>query len=364
MKFIARFFAFLAALLLILLLPLSLLSFNVGRVIFNRTLFKTFVNNAVIESELVPAALAWFTEEISAGLPLAEGSQQDLAAALLSLTDEGWQAIRVEILTDDILEGWTTSIVDSFYDWLDSDEPLPRFTLDMQAFKTHLNSDFGLRAIEIAYNALPVCTGAQVQEFQVMLENAVPGLGVYYPPCQFPEIYQDDQLTDYLNSLTDVVRLIPDQYELQLQQSPPTDPQSGGGWQSLKSSLRTFRTVYWMGLVVSALLWGLIALFVIRSPRGLARWGGIPLALAGIGAILLSWLPGAFLTGLLISGPLQKTSPQLREEILQVVSRIMQEMFTPMMVQSLIVLLIGGLMIVIVGGMMGKQPPKRPVEEK
>jgi hypothetical protein len=348
---LTRFFAFLAALLFIVVLPLSLFSFNVGRVLYNRPLLKTVLTDAVTDSELVPAALAWFTEEVSAGLPLTEVAQQDLTAVLLSLTQEGWAAIRAEVLSDDILAGWTSSIVDGFYDWLDSDEPLPNFTLDMQSFKARLHSDFGLRAIEIAYNALPLCGNEQVEEFKSQLANAVPGLNVYYPPCQFPDTFKDDQLTDYLNSLTDVVKLIPDRYAVQLQETPDASE----GWPVLKTYLRTFRVTYWMGLVVAVLLWGIIALLVIRTPRGMARWGGIPLALAGLAAILLSWLPGAFVAGWLLGGPLQATSPQLREEIRLVISQLTQEMFPPMMLQSLSLLLIGGLMIVIVGGRLGKQ---------
>ncbi len=352
MKFITRTFAFLVALVFILLLPLSLLSFNAGRVLYNRPLLKTILTDAVTDSELVPTALGWFTEEVSAGLPLTEVAQQDLAAILLSLTQEGWTAIRAEVLSDDILAGWTSSIVDGFYDWLDSDEPLPHFTLDMQSFKARINSDFGLRAIEVAYNALPSCGNQQIDEFKAQLENTVPGIDVYYPPCQFPDTFKDDQLTDYLNTLTEVVNLIPDHYEIQLQEAST----GSEGWPVLKSYLRTFRATYWMGLGVTALLWGAIVLLVVRSPRGLARWGGIPLALAGVAAILLSWLPGIVATGFLISGPLKDTSPQLREEITQVVSRLIEEISMPMMIQALVILLIGGLMIVIVGGRMSKQP--------
>ncbi|GAB4580393.1 MAG: hypothetical protein Fur0022_31340 [Anaerolineales bacterium] len=357
MKFIARFFAFLAALLLIILLPLSLLSFNVGRVIFNRALLTTVLTDAVTESELIPAALAWFSEEVSAGLPLTEAVQDDLSAVFLSLTQEGWTAIRAEVLSDDILAGWTSSIVDSFYAWLDTEAPAPTFSLDMQSFKARINSDFGLRAIEIAYNALPICDNAQVEAFRTQLETALPGLNIYYPPCQFPEEYKTDQLTDYLNSLTEVVNVIPDSFTL------PVEPQAPESWQTLKSALRIFRTAFWLALIIPLFLWGLIALLVIRTPRGLARWGGIPLALAGILTILLSWAPGALITGFLLSGPLQGTTPVLRDEILQIVSRLLQEIFSPMMLQGLVVLLLGGIMIVMIGGMMGKQPPKKTREE-
>lgn len=358
MKFLSRFFAFVFALIFILLLPLSLLSFNVGRVLFNRPLLKTVLTNAVTNSELVPDALSWFTQEVSAGLLLPDVAQQDLTAVLMSLTQEGWQAIRTEVLSDDMLAGWTSSIVDGFYAWLGSDEPLPNFTLDMQSFKARINSDFGLRAIEIAYNSLPICSNDQVDEFKNLLANSAPGINVYFPPCQFPEIYKTDQLTAYLNSLTDVVSLIPDSYELQLQQTS----NSANGWVVLKANLRIFRAIYWMGLVLAILFWGLIALLVIRTPRALARWGGIPLALAGALAILLSWAANAFLKGLLLTGPLQDTSPELRDEIIQVVSRLTGEMFTPMMLQALVVLLTGGVMLVMIGAKMGKQT-RRPREE-
>ncbi len=357
MKFITRSLAFLAAFLFIFLLPLSLLSFNVGRVVFNRPLLKTVLTDAVVDSQLIPSALAWFSEEVSAGLPLAEAAQDDLSAVLVSLTQEGWQAIRGEVLSDDILAGWVSSSVDGFYDWIDSDEPVPHFVLDMQSFKARINSDFGFRALEIAYNALPVCEDARIEEFKTMLEAAIPGSNVYYPPCQFPELYQNDQLTDYLDSLLEVVNVIPDTFEITPANGAETQNQSVEGWAQIKTTLRLLRSLYWVGLVTSFLLLILIAVFAVRSIRSLARWEGIPLALAGIGGVILSWVPNVFLTGFLVSGPLQEVSPLLRDEILQVISRLMEEIFSPMMLQALVVLLIGGFIIVFVGGMMGKQKP-------
>jgi hypothetical protein len=364
MKFIARFLALIVAIAFILFLPLSLLGFNLGRVVFNRPLLKTVLTEAVTESQLIPSALAWFSEEVSAGLPLADATQDDLTAVLVSLTQEGWQAIRVEVLSDDILNGWVSSIVDSFYDWIDSGDHAPHFQLDMKSFKARMNSDFGFRALEIAYSALPSCEDAQVTEFLSMLETAVPGSNVYYPPCQFPELYRDDQLTDYLNSLVEVVNIIPDTFELSQQDSITSTPTSTEGWESLKTTLRLLRSTYWLGLPISVVLFALIWLFAIRSVRGFARWGGISLALAGIVTIILSWLPNAFLTGFLVSGPLQDTTPVLRDEILQVFSSLSQEVFSPMMIQGVIIFLIGGLIVVFVGGMMGMQKMTKKEREE
>jgi len=365
MKFIARFLAFMVAIVFILFLPLSLLGFNAGRVVFNRPLLKTVLTEAVTESQLIPAALARFSEEVSRQVVLGTEAETDLAAVLLSLTQEGWQTIRVELLSDDILAGWVSSSVDGFYAWIDSEEPAPRFLLDMQSFKARVNSDHGLRTLEIAYNALPACTDAQLTQFLAFLETAVPGSNVYYPPCQFPDLYRDDQLTDYLNSLLEVVNVLPDTFELPLQNdTPPSSNQSGEGWQRLKTTLRLLQSTYWLGLVISVVLFALICLFAIRSVRDFARWGGIPLALAGIVAIILSWLPGAFLTGILVSGPLQDTSPVLRDEVLQVFSRLSQAVFSPMMLQGVIIFVVGGLILVVVGGMMGKQKTMKKAREE
>ena len=363
MKFIVRFLALIVALLFILTLPLSLLSFNVGRVLFNRELMKATLTDAVNESRLIPGALAWFSAEVSAELSLEDAAEDDLAAVLTALTQEGWQAIRGEVLTDAMLSGWVSASVDGFYTWLDSDEPVPQVMLEMQAFKTRVHSDFGSRAIEIAYNALPSCDSAQINDFEATLKAALPGIDVYYPPCRFPDLYKDDQLADYLNSLHEVVAAIPDRFDLSNPrgeietQMPPVE-----GWQQLKDILRLFRSIYWMGLGISLMLFILLGLLAFHSLRSLARWGGIPLALAGMGGVLVSWTPNVFLRSFLSSGPLRETSPLLREEILLVLSRLVNEIFSPMMIQALVILLMGGLLIVFVGGVMIKQPPKKSRE--
>ncbi|HLF91464.1 MAG TPA: hypothetical protein VI451_21140 [Anaerolineales bacterium] len=355
MKSLTRFLALIVAIIFILFLPLSLLGFNVGQAVFNRPLLKSVLTDEVTQSRFVPTALARFSEEMSKGVPLGTEVETNIAAVFISLTQEGWQAVRVELLSDDILAGWVSSSVDSFYNWIDSDDPALHLLLDLESFKARVNSDNGLRSIEIAFDALPACTDAQVTEFLVELEAAAPGSQVVFPPCQFPDIYRDAQLTGYLDSLREVVNRIPDTFELTSQTDTPTPNNNPEGWQSLKMILRFLRSIYWLGLVISILLFALLWLLAIRSAQSLARWGGVPLALAGLLALILSWLPGAFLTGYLVSGPLQDTSSGLREEILNVVSRLSQEVFTPMLIQAMIIFLIGGLILVFVGGIMAKQ---------
>ena len=58
----SRFILFVLALLLTFTVPLSLLLFNVGRVIFNAGLVKRVTADVLVHSDIIPAGLEWYGE--------------------------------------------------------------------------------------------------------------------------------------------------------------------------------------------------------------------------------------------------------------------------------------------------------------
>ena len=63
MKILAKMIAFLVAIILVVVLPLTVLMYNVGHVIFNPLLITEIFSDIVLESDLVPAGLQWFAEQ-------------------------------------------------------------------------------------------------------------------------------------------------------------------------------------------------------------------------------------------------------------------------------------------------------------
>ena len=100
MKGCARFLALMLVLLFLLVVPLSLFEFNLGHMVFNRPHVKTILIGAVTESQLIPATLAWFSEEMSKEIEQPPETSDDLTAIFVSLTQEDWQTIVLSITGD------------------------------------------------------------------------------------------------------------------------------------------------------------------------------------------------------------------------------------------------------------------------
>ena len=59
---LARALAFVLAVLFVVALPVTLLAFNVWRVIFNPPLVKSVIADEAVNHDLVPVGLEWFSE--------------------------------------------------------------------------------------------------------------------------------------------------------------------------------------------------------------------------------------------------------------------------------------------------------------
>jgi hypothetical protein len=107
----ATFFSVALAVLLALLLPLSLLAWDIYRTVFNPPLMQTVLTDIVTNSDLIPVALEWYANvraelraETTTAIPWVDGP--DIIELLAILDVDDWRAERFEALPNEILTPW------------------------------------------------------------------------------------------------------------------------------------------------------------------------------------------------------------------------------------------------------------------
>lgn len=351
MKKFLLFLAFLCVILLVMALPLALLGFDVGRVIFNPPLLTRVTTEIVTESDLIPAALAWYSQSraeqrYASGQAAAGDDEPDVALLMDFMTIEDWRVIRWEVLTNEILADWVSVTIAGVYDWIDSEEAVPQITWSMKALIERVNSEHGTNAITVAYAALPPCSQAQIEDFESRLAAVPAGQEVLYNLCEFPDPWREDQFGDYVESLDDLVSAIPDHFGLTDELARVEDTE-GAGIETIKAQLRFIRLAMKLAPVVPLVLFFLILAFAVRSLKGLGRWEGIPLLLGGLIALAAALTYRPLFTMLLSSTFLSEVPELVKAEAIAAVLRLAAEAFRPMMWQALALTALGLALLVI-----------------
>jgi len=363
MKILGKTLAFLFVVILVIALPLSILVYDAGRVIFDQPHVKEILMDVTSESDLIPAALAWLSEQraeqaVSADETLSQADQPDLMTLFTYVEFEDWATIRQEVVADDTLHQWIAITVDGFYNWLDSEERLPNIVLDFQPLIERANSEHGLKAIEIAYAALPACTEDQIADFKTRLA-AAQGDKIVYNICRLPDPWDSDQIASYFASLGDIIQNIPPSFDIAEELLRGEETQAVGS-QMIKTQLQTIRSLMRLAPMVPVVLLLLVLALGVRSLKELGQWWGIPLVIGGALLLLLSLMYRTLLIGALTVGPMSDVPTLVREEAFSTILSLVAEAFQPpdSAGDRCIVL---GLILIVVGAAMKPRPTPAPV---
>ncbi len=317
-------------------LPLSLLAFAWGNVLFSSAEMTDVIADELIDSgtlqELaVDAILGRGTADPQdAGGALDYLARQDLNAIFASLIPPNWARSQIE------------SNLQNLYAWIDNRQPTPQVTLDVQPIKDQIERGGAQDLIEAIVGSWPDCSLDQIDTYA--REGFVTG-GLPEVLCQPPEPLRSGMVSTLAATV-----------EQQVQELPSTvRPQLGSGTDQtiqdtarLKRGLRLLRglaQVGWM-LPISAL--GLITALAVRSWPQLMRWWGVALSAAG----LLTFL-SIFASGRLAERAGQST--QLTEVPLffgPILRGLMQSLFDSISMRLLVLALfttILGLLLLVPG---------------
>ena len=206
------------SLVLILTTLLTVVGFDIWRVAFDPTLIKGMLADEFVDSPLIPRVLENLSQRraqqrVESGEALSGVNEPDIMLLISFLDFDDWNEMRQLIVTDEFITHLISVTVDSFYDWLDSSDPSPKFMWDVTELKENLTGQAGVDAIMVAYRALPECTDEEIADFEARLAEMPPGVEILYNLCQFPGAYGEDQIGDYVNALVDVSDNVPDKYD-------------------------------------------------------------------------------------------------------------------------------------------------------
>ena len=350
-----KFIALLLVLLFVITLPLALLAFNVGRVVFDGALVKRVATKEVTESDLIAVTVRWFAqrraqERVLTGEAQTAIREPDALKALEFPSIEEWRQIKAEVLPNQFLTTWVAVAVDGLYGWIDTKDPLPQITFDLKPWKDYNRSQHGWNAIQVVYNSLPACKQADIDDFLKRLAAVPPGQEVLYnlyTPCMFPDPWRPDQNQDYLDGREEILDNAADRFFL-TQELARIEKQSGVGAESIKQQLLLIRTAAAWSPIVPLLLVALLVVLALRSRMDAARWLGIPILVGGLLSLLPTLVYPLIVGNLLTLGPLSEVPGEVRTEFGRAFGVLLAKIFQPMLIESLVIMLVG-LAIVVAG---------------
>ncbi len=364
---LAKALSILLAVLIALVVPLSLLAWDIYRTVFNAPLMKRVLTDIVTNSDLIPVALEWYANvraearaETTSAIPWVD--EPDIIELLAILDLDDWFAERREVLPNEILTPWVHTTVDGTYAWIDSTYRNPQIIWAMQALKARINSEHGHNAIQIVYDALEPCTPDQIADLRARLAAAPEGKDVPYNLCAFPEPWTEDQFDDYHAALLDVVAQVPLEFHLTGELEAVEDVQ-GVGPGTLKGQLRLARTIGRFAPLVGLALLLIATLWSLKRWRAFGLRWSIALLIGGLALLALALLYATLIIALLGRGPLSEVPPLVLAEARGGIVRIGREIFGPALIQAIVACLLAVVGIVMASLGRRRKGDQAPEEE-
>lgn len=357
--FLGKVIAFFVVLILIVVIPLSLLALDTGRVVFNEETVKRVVTDAIVESDLASAVFAWYSMEQAASPHKTEETQPkeddlDIYRLLMFLDNDDWKSIRSEIVPDDIIEEWVSVTVDEFNYWVDSNEMYPQIIWKLTPLKDRMMSEHGVSAVLVVFESLPSCTEEQVADFVARANSNGSMEETPFNLCRFPEPFLKHQLQGFRDSLSDIVDAIPASIDLTDEFLSAMDV-TGEGPDAVRLQMQWARMYLKIVPFIPFILLLLIFVLAIRSTKAWGWWWGLPLVFGGLVAGLISTGSNDVITYLLTVGPMTRIPAVIRSETLDAVHLFAQEVFQPMFRQSVVIFVIGLVLVLIGMGARGER---------
>ncbi len=350
-KMLAGVFAFFV----VLLIPVSLMTFNLGRVFFSPAIIKDVSVRAVTETDFVTLMM----DEMSKGGVAGEGEGEDQAGEepnlkrlFENLEDPELRQIKEILLPDTLLVRWTEDGVDSFYRWLESEEPYPQLKIDTSLVRERMKGPQGEEAAEILFESLPPCTAEELEAFDDISSPTESPEAVLELMCKAPTLAREEQVQVYEYILERVADEIPSEVNM-TQELNDAEGMAEEDLAKAKDVLRKVRDGSMLSLLLPGICLLLVTLFGVRSLAGFGGWWGIPILLgSGISFSGTLIYPG-LMYRLLVNNVYADVPSAIQPVILKTMERLSAAVILPLRRQSLVgvavgILLIGLMLVVIV----------------
>ena len=344
---IMKFLAFILAGVLLFSLPLTLIAYNLGEVIFDQEEINYLATSVFLDSDIIPASLEIITnrraDEISRKIEEADKDERnlDLFTLVYSMEESNWKNFREALLSDVVVGTWIEATVNGIFGWLDAEDPSPFIRWDMMPLINNMRGPAGEEAVVAFYDSLPDCTDLQMEEMQTQPGDPIPKAKMVKELCKLSTFPHTDQIEVYQDVMFLVAEATPPEYDAT--KALLREGDAINGTYTLKWNLRKLRLNMDAALIVPILLLFFILIFGVRSMDGLGQWWGIPLVGGSLITLITALLYRPLWTGIL-TDRMPEAIPQtslLYHELIEGSSRIIAPVFNPLRWQSFLLLLVG-----------------------
>ncbi|MFQ5943354.1 MAG: hypothetical protein ACE5JF_07360 [Anaerolineales bacterium] len=334
-------------------LPLTLVAFSWGRVLFSdEEITNIFTDELLGSGALQEIAIDVMLEQVPRG-------GEEVATGILDFL--GRQQLN-EMLTALFPPEWTESQVrnniESLYAWLDNDRLTPDLSLDIQPLKDRLLSGGAEKLATTVVSSWPTCGQEQVE---VLIREGVPRGELPAFLCQPPE----PLLTTVVAVATDLVLRqvteLPSQVRIGEDSPIDSSPQE---LMDFKQSLRTLRAFSRAGWLLPLSLLGLIVAVAVRSWPQLLRWWGGSILAAGVGTFVMLGIVEGTVERARNSGPLRTAFPGPFQSVIQdVIDGLLDAASGQLFLLGLLIVVFG-LAMLVVGIYLGRRQASLTLSER
>lgn len=275
----ARVLAGILAGVFVLAMPTALFLFNMQRIALDPDTYKQALNRVDFYNQLPTLMAGTISDSV------AKDPANNPALARLSRTDV--QAIISALITKEWAQEQTESGIDQLFAWLDTDKPTLSIVISMKGIKQQLTGPAGTSAALKVVSSWPACTDTQLLTATAAVAS---GNMNQLPYCRPPEELMP-AVTPYFGEVAaQGATTIPETIDLAAPNGVPSKIDAAN---DPRPTLRLYKTIALLSLILPALLLLGIALLAVRSWRSIAGWLGVPLLIAGIlgGLVALLMLP-------------------------------------------------------------------------
>jgi hypothetical protein len=338
----AHILAGLAAVALVVALPITLFARNVALVLFEPQALAEAISVRLIESGLL-------RDTIVDSLLGGDASEEalDLEAALQYLPPDQRRELLGRLVPGTWVHDQIVQVTTDLFAWFDSPSTRLLLTVDASPVSAGLENEAGA-VVEAIVESWPSCTLEDVGKMISL--GAAPG-EQGFPFCEPPEPLRGVVVSGLTVTLRFVAQTLPARVPIVDETFADTDELLAS-----KEQVRMVHFVARWGILVCLGLLGIITMAVIRSWKGLARWWGIPLLAGGILAFLPAWFGGrivSLMTGRLTGG--MGALPALRELAEALVRAIGGAVLEAQARHAALVTLIG--LVLVVASSIRRRPP-------
>ncbi|MFQ6015760.1 MAG: hypothetical protein ACE5NP_09995 [Anaerolineae bacterium] len=337
---IRKFFAFVFAVIFILVTPLTLFAFDLRSVLLNPDFYKQELTRYGIYDKLFDMV----AEEVK-GLAQQEGL--GVGEGLMLIPESEIMRLLRVVVPPDWVQEQAERALDQFFSWLRSDQDVPTIVIPLKEVKGKLVTQLE-RELERKVRQFPECEPGQQPEVG---ENGIPSC---LPPGVDKSALLERFKPQLMGEANRLLQEIPDELNL-VQLMREQAPGEGDGiirvLAQLRRIIRIANLVLVAGVAGSVLLLILVAALAATSLRSVLAWVGSTLFVTGAVAftplLLLPDLVDSALTEALSGGGMEEVPPAMVNLATNIINDLVNAFLSPLRLQVLAMLALGALLIVL-----------------